>query len=939
MKKKLLFALLAMFAFTATYAQEEGEEAIEPVFTKSFKAVIDDAKYIVSSSHYSTGQADLQKAIDAAEGSIESLVTNAEVREEMIALQTAIDHFVTSNGYADATEKVQNPSFSIDGNNSTSITSWTVKNFKQNRRDAATYSTTRSGFSVHYFTEQWVATTSGSGFLAGSGDIKQTVTGLPAGHYRLTADIFVHNQKYNETCEEAVGVELYVNDIVREIGQTGFSDTEAAAFSIDFDVAEGEEPTIGFRFSNANYNWLGWDNITLYFIGDPDIYNSIVNVEKLAAAKEAIAASLKAANEALANLVPFYRTELQAAIDAANALTDEATLDEVNAAKEQLDAELNTFNDYNKHYTALKDAIEYYAQWIAMTGIEEPNGLEEFQQALVSAAHQANEISENYKDDPDGGAAKCDEVLAALQKAESTFSIKNASYANPANLISNGKMSSTEGWDILYEGANPDLHINTSGNVTNFSKPFMECWVNNTDYGKQNYARQTVNTMPDGSVLPSGFYVLKCAALATRQDQPDLKVSGVTLKFQDQELPVQTANGVANLYTIGYEKATEGGDLTIGLYIDETTNANWIAWDEVELQYVGDREKYYADYIKAVLGEKLDELKAAVDNVENALQDVDMEGIDFDETDLSFTLDDAKDVLDNPTEAFVNQELIDQLISDLSKNLSTFFASGVSPKAGKYFDYTSQIKNADFDVEATTGWTAAQGSELPAGTDCVYWWFGSSTSYAAVQEFFQTLYYMPAGNYMLEANAAVRVDMNYNTTNYTAENLPNYMTSCQVYANDNYTDVHPFFYEDEAKGLTLEKMLEMTNDYDYRHGNGTLTDYMLKESGYFKVYIPFKLESTGDIKIGFRLELPTLEDGTTKKNGQMPFIDYFHLYFFGKQEAQIPELAGINDIMNTPTTDSQKVYNLRGQLVRTANGLQGLPKGLYIVGGKKFIVR
>jgi hypothetical protein len=71
----------------------------------------------------------------------------------------------------------------------------------------------------------------------------------------------------------------------------------------------------------------------------------------------------------------------------------------------------------------------------------------------------------------------------------------------------------------------------------------------------------------------------------------------------------------------------------------------------------------------------------------------------------------------------------------------------------------------------------------------------------------------------------------------------------------------------------------------------------------------------------------------------MPFIDYFHLYFFGKQEAQIPDLSGINDILSTPTADSQKVYNLRGQLVRTANGLEGLPKGLYIIGGKKYIVR
>ena len=100
-------------------------------------------RVIVADSHYTKGQSDLQKAIDAAEASIATLADNDAVREAMTTLQTAIDQFITSNDYADATEKVQNPSFSIDANNSKTITSWTVKNFKQNRRDAAVYSTTR----------------------------------------------------------------------------------------------------------------------------------------------------------------------------------------------------------------------------------------------------------------------------------------------------------------------------------------------------------------------------------------------------------------------------------------------------------------------------------------------------------------------------------------------------------------------------------------------------------------------------------------------------------------------------------------------------------------------------------------------------------------------------------------------------------------------------
>ena len=924
MKKTLLLMAMALFTFAGAYAQEEGEETAPiPVYTKSLTSVIEDAKFIVADSHYTKGQSDLQKAIDAAEASIATLADNDAVREAMTTLQTAIDQFITSNDYADATEKVQNPSFSIDANNSKTITSWTVKNFKQNRRDAAVYSTTRAESTFTYFAEQWIAAASGP--LSGSGDISQVVKGLPAGHYRLTADVFAHNQKYDATCEEAVGIQLYANDVVREIGLTGLSDTHTAAFSLDFDVAEGQEPTIGFRFESTNVNWLGWDNITLYFIGDPEIYNNIVNVEKIAAAKEALAESVKAATEALANEdAPLYQTELKAAVDAANALTDAATLEELTEAKTNVDTELSTFNGYNKHYAALKTAIDEAEALIAggMT-----NGADKFQEAINAAKTQLATAASDYTADAEGGAALTDTALDELKKAESSFRVLNASYANPANIITNGGMSSMDGWDVLSGGTkNPDLHINTSGNVTNFSTPFMECWANNTNYGLENYARQTVNALPNGQELPAGYYVLKAAALATRQDQASLKVSGVTLKFQDQIIEVQTANGVANIYTIGFQKDEPGGELSFGLYIDETTDANWIAWDEVELQFVGDKDKYVTDYTKAMLGESIDELKATLDKINKSLENFDLASIDFEDTDLYDYMDGAQFYLENPTAPETTKENIALQIKLLNDALDRFFTSGVSPKAGQYLDYTTLIKNADFDVEPGEEWTVeTENGVLPTGTDCVSWWFGSTGPSELSQEFSQTVSGLPAGNYMLEVNAAIRVDMNYSTENYKAENLGKFVIYCKAYANDQEVDVHPFFYEDEEKGLTLEGMMEMTGDYDYRHGNGSLIDDMLKKSGNYILHIPFTLENEGNVKVGFKVEVAA-------KNGQMPFIDYFHLYYYGTAEP-----TAINGIAADNSEAPAGVYNLQGQYVGPTT--KGLAKGLYIVGGQKVIIR
>ena len=948
MKKSLLFFAMAMMPFAGVFAQEEGgEEVVEQtpiIYTKSFQSLIDDAKSIVADSHYTQGQSDLQGAIATAESQLAGFANpevdvdetateamqrlNTDVYNAMTTLQTAIDEFVFANQHADATEKVLNNSFSADATNATNITSWVTTNFKQNSRTVS-YSTNRrnengEAYAFGKFVEQW--SNSGVGNLSGSGDIHQVVSGLPAGHYRLSADIFVHNQKYSIDNEEAVGVEFYANDAIREVGMVGFADANVAAFSIDFDLANGEDVTIGLRWSDVNFNWLGWDNVTLLFIGDPDIYNSIADVEKLNAAREALAASLATAKETLDNEnAPLYRIELQDAINAASEYGESATLEELEEAKATLDGEVSAFNQNNRYFTNLQTAIENAETLLAsMT-----EGTKAYN-AAIEEAKTALETAKASADQTDAAIEILQSAQAALEVAESDFRIANASYANPANVITNGNMDSTAGWEILKASdTNPDMKINKSGDYALFSKPFMECWnTSGSSIGQENYARQAVTALPNGLPLPAGYYVLKAAALATQQGDANLQVSGVTLKLEDEEVAIHTANGVPEIYTLYYNKTNEGGEINIGLFIDAATDANWIAWDEVELLYVGDKDKYMADYAEAVLGESMANLKAAVEKANTLIEDVDMNGVDFEGTKLGFAMEEAQYYIENPTDEDASQELFEQLAEDINEGIKDFYTSGVSPKEGKTFDFTQFIKNADFDVEAGEEWTVeTEEGVLPSGTDCAYWWFGSSGPSETTQEFSQTLENMPAGNYLLEVNSAIRVDMTYAIDGYTAENLPNNLTSCQVYANNDTTDVHPFFYEDEAKGLTLESMLAMTNDWDYRHGNGTLLDYMLKQTDYFKVSIPFTLDEKGDIKIGFRVELPG-------KNGQMPFVDYFHLAFYGNQEIPTEDITAIKEVAEKAATANDAIYDLQGRKVTGQ-----LTSGIYIRNGKKVLVK
>lgn len=949
MKKTLLFMAMTLMPFVGVFAQEEGEgaEPIDPpIYSKSFNAVLSDAKSLVSDSHYTTGQDALQAAISTAEADFAAIKyvedpdetaaeaissLNDQVVTVIRTLQEAIDAFVFGNPHVDATEKILNPSFDIDANNSKTVTSWVVTNFKQNRRDAATYGSTRrneegTAYSIHYFTEQW--SNSSQGTLAGSGDIQQVISALPAGHYRLTADCLAHNQQYTAECEEAVGVELYANDAVREIGVTGFNDNTAIAFSVDFDIATGQDLTIGFRFADTNINWVGWDNATLYYIGDPEAYNSIVDVEKLKAAKEALAESIATATTALADeSIPLYRTELQAAVTTASAFAEATDWKEVEDAKSALDEEIAEFNNKNKDFTDLKAAIESAEALLAQM----TEGKKNFQAAIDAAKATLTDVAANYADKTDEAIAMLVQAQADLELAEASFRIANASYANPANVITNGSMASTDGWEILVPGANPGMHIQNN-EYPNFSTPFMECWVDKASgYGQENYARQTVTALPNGEPLPAGYYVLKAAVIASRQGQPDLTVSGVTLKIEDQEIEVHSADGVGEIYRLYYEKPTEGGELNFGFYIDATTDANWIAWDEVELQFVGDKDQYMADYAQAVLGESMTELKEAMDAANAFLEQVDLNGVDFESTKLGFAMEEAQYYIDNPTDEDASQELFEQLTDDLNEAMLDFLTSGVSPKEGQRFDFSDFIINGEFEVEPGEEWTnEVEGGVLPSGTDCAYWWFGSTGPDLTTQEFSQTIENMPAGNYLLEVNAAIRVDMDYSVDNYTAENLPTYMTSCQIYANDVRTDVHPFFYEDEAKGLTLEKMLLMTNEYDYRHGNGTLIDDMLKGTDYYHTYAILTLEDKDDIKIGFSVELPG-------KNGQMPFIDYFRLYYYGDQEIDLGnggEEDAIKDV-KTQKTVAGATYDMQGRKVTEAQ----LRPGIYIRNGKKVLVK
>ena len=65
-------------------------------------------------------------------------------------------------------------------------------------------------------------------------------------------------------------------------------------------------------------------------------------------------------------------------------------------------------------------------------------------------------------------------------------------------------------------------------------------------------------------------------------------------------------------------------------------------------------------------------------------------------------------------------------------------------------------------------------------------------------------------------------------------------------------------------------------------------------------------------------------------------FDNFRLYYYGSLTADV--VAGIRDVQPRAATPADNVYTLDGRLVRRhAKSLEGLPRGIYIVGGKKVV--
>ena len=110
---------------------------------------------------------------------------------------------------------------------------------------------------LDYFIEAWNFQS-----YVNDGELSQTITSLPAGIYRLEADIIATNQ--NNASAEITGVSLFAAS-----QKTGVAteNQKPQHFSVKFENPVAKDVTIGINISGTNANWVGMDNVRLIYEG------------------------------------------------------------------------------------------------------------------------------------------------------------------------------------------------------------------------------------------------------------------------------------------------------------------------------------------------------------------------------------------------------------------------------------------------------------------------------------------------------------------------------------------------------------------------------------------------------------------------------------------------------------------------------------------------
>lgn len=236
------------------------------------------------------------------------------------------------------------------------------------------------------------------------------------------------------------------------------------------------------------------------------------------------------------------------------------------------------------------------------------------------------------------------------------------------------------------------------------------------------------------------------------------------------------------------------------------------------------------------------------------------------------------------------------------------------------------IVNGDFATKSATGWTT-----ITDATSNAYWKFAEDDRFEGNYRI-----YSSKGNTYWALNKAQQ------TVNVSRKGLYAYV--CQAYAVNTSASNYAAMWNglEGADSLRLsgvklffgqENIPDSANVCTYQEtfGNNIWED-ALGEIRYYTLYF----EKQDDVEMTLEFGMDALENGVPMGVGcNLYGFGSNHIYYFGDADAYWTGISAVATENKQPRNSA--VYTLTG--IKVADSMVNLPKGIYISGGKKFVVK
>lgn len=698
------------------------------------------------------------------EATLEELTALYNSLKEAIAIAKANAFLegASEDDPVDATELIENPDFSTGnisgwvctfqgGVNATNIgyqsASYTGKEWydEETGEDGTAF--------LNQFIEAWAANNNnmkrdGKTFATiGDAKLYQTIYGLPAGKYKLSADVNAV-QQYDGSQNPVTGVQLYATAGELEATMDMATDNGVPEHFILTFIHTGGDVELGLRTQATTANWIAADNFKLVYYGpinkDPEQvlledyiaslekkYPEVGEIKALTTVKEAYEKTLEEAQNATANFKEVKLT-LEAAAKALEASIAEykvakAAIDDLEAKIDQINEEQSEWADLTDALSTLKDDIEGKYDDGVLTS-EEIQTIETRKATLI-----AEFISENCK--------KGDDITILLNNPafDTNFSGWSTTGATPAW----GGVT-TQGANDLGSMAdvNDEAQSTWGGCAEVYHNTFsMFQVVKNLPAGLYKFICQGFDRCDDGSthdtaaelyadvMALSDSSVVSYAAKLT--DQGDCASDEQLYNsnnewFSDQAYGEKwVPNGMAGAMYHFHHKGidpetgeendeydytsklnivlTQTSDITVGVRI--SNGSHWVIFDDFKIIYMGSGADVYGEPIDALIKEGEAAITAAATYQEESIQGTDAQ--------TSENWENAKTAANKALEDGDEEGCI-KALEALKTGIDAIKASASAIQAlydKWYFAQNYRIVSLDTDYEAIT---ALLDDELPS---------------------------------------------------------------------------------------------------------------------------------------------------------------------------------------------------------------------------------